>query len=75
MHPINITIYTEDTSQIEAVKTFMKSMKIKFEIANIKSYELTAEQQQVLDSQINLNKNLYKDAETIYTDLKNSYKL
>lgn len=75
MHPINIKIYPEDTSQIEAIKTFMKSMKIKFEITNIKSYELTAEQQKVLDSQINLNKILYKDAETIYTDLKNSYKL
>lgn len=75
MHPINITMYTRDTSQIEAVKVFMESMKIKFEIVNVKSYELTARQQQVLDSQINLNKKLYKDAETIYTDLKNSYQL
>lgn len=75
MHPINITMYTRDTSQIEAVKAFMESMKIKFEIVNVKSYELTARQQQVLDSQINLNKKLYKDAETIYTDLKNSYQL
>ena len=75
MHPINITMYTRDTSQIEAVKAFMESMKIKFEIENVKSFKLTAEQQQVLDSQINLNKNLYKDAETIYTDLKNRYEL
>ena len=75
MHPINITMYTRDTSQIEAVKAFMESMKIKFEIVNVKSFKLTAEQQQVLDSQINLNKKLYKNAETIYTDLKNSYEL
>ena len=75
MHAINITMYTQDTSQIEAVKTFMKSLNIKFEITNVKFYELTAKQQHVLDNQINLNKILYKDAETIYTDLKNSYKL
>lgn len=72
MHAINITMYTQDTSQIEAVKTFMKSLNIKFEITNVKFYELTAKQQHVLDNQINLNKILYKDAETIYTDLKNS---
>lgn len=53
----------------------MKSLNIKFDITNVKSYELTAKQQHVLDNQINLNKILYKDAETIYTDLKNSYKL
>ncbi|KQW99342.1 hypothetical protein [Flavobacterium sp. Root420] len=75
MHAINITMYTQDTTQIEAVKTFMKSLNIKFEITNVKFYELTAKQQHVLDNQINLNKILYKDAETIYTDLKNSYKL
>ena len=75
MHAINITMYTQDTSQIDAVKTFMKSLNIKFEITNVKFYELTAKQQHVLDNQINLNKILYKDAETIYTDLKNSYQL
>lgn len=75
MHAINITMYTQDTSQIEAVKTFMKALNIKFEIANVKSYELTVEQQLVLDNQINLDNSLYKDAATIYTDLKNKYKL
>ena len=75
MHAINITMYTQDTSQIEAVKTFMKALNIKFEIANVKSYELTVEQQLVLDNQINLDNSLYNDAATIYTDLKNKYKL
>lgn len=75
MQAINITAYTEDASQIEAVKAFMKALKIKFEIANVKSYELSPEQQEILDSQINLDKNLYTDAEVIYTDLKKKYEL
>ena len=40
-----------------------------------KPYNLSDEQQQILDSQIDLDKNLYRDADTIYTDLKNRYKL
>ncbi|OCB75942.1 hypothetical protein B0A79_02440 [Flavobacterium piscis] len=75
MQAINITAYTEDASQIEAVKAFMKALKIKFEIANVKSYELSTEQQEILDSQINLDKSLYTDAESIYTDLKKKYEL
>ncbi|PIF30014.1 hypothetical protein CLU81_0402 [Flavobacterium sp. 9] len=75
MQAINITAYMEDASQIEAVKAFMKALKIKFEIANVKSYELSAEQQEILDSQINSDKNLYTDAESIYTDLKKKYEL
>jgi hypothetical protein len=38
MQPINITAYTEDDSQIEAVKAFMKALKIKFEISKDKPY-------------------------------------
>ena len=75
MQAINITAYTEDASQIEAVKAFMKALKIKFEIANVKSYELSAEQQEILDSQINSDKSLYTDAELSYTDLKKKYEL
>ncbi|MFQ6603704.1 DUF2683 family protein [Flavobacterium sp. C3NV] len=75
MQAINITAYTEDASQIEAVKAFMKALKIKFEIANVKSYELSTEQQETLDSQINLDKSLYTDAQSIYTDLKKKYEL
>lgn len=40
----------------------MKTLKIKFEIANTKSLKLSSEQQQLLDSQINLDKKLYTDA-------------
>ena len=72
MQAINITAYTEDASQIEAVKAFMKALKIKFEIVNLKQYELSAEQQQILDSQIKLDKSLYTNAESIYKDLKRS---
>ncbi|KAF2515381.1 hypothetical protein EYY60_02525 [Flavobacterium zhairuonense] len=75
MQAINITAYTEDASQIEAVKAFMKSLKIKFEIANVKPYELSDEQQEILNSQLNSDKSLYTDAESIYTDLKKKYEL
>ncbi len=32
MQTINITAYTEDDSQIEAVKAILKALKIKFEL-------------------------------------------
>jgi hypothetical protein len=32
MQTINITAHTQDPSQIEAVKAFMKALKIKFEV-------------------------------------------
>lgn len=70
MQAINITAYIEDPSQIEAVKTFMKALKIKFEIANVRSSELSTEQQEILDSQINLNKSVYTGAESLYSNLK-----
>lgn len=75
MQAINITAYTEDASQIEAVKAFMKSLKIKFEIANVKPYELSEEQQQILNDQVDSDKKLYTDAESVYTDLKKKYEL
>lgn len=75
MQVINITAYTEDASQIEAVKAIMKALKIKFEIASTKSFKLSSEQQEILDSQINLDKNLYTNAESVYTDLKNKHEL
>lgn len=39
MQTINITAYTEDTSQIEAIKAVMKALKIKFEISKGKDYK------------------------------------
>lgn len=38
MESINITAFTQDTSQIEAIKAFMKALKIKFEISKDKPY-------------------------------------
>ena len=38
MQAINITAYTDDASQIEAVKAFMKALKIKFEISKDQPY-------------------------------------
>jgi hypothetical protein len=35
---MQIIAYTEDASQIEAVKAFMKALKIKFEISKDKPY-------------------------------------
>lgn len=39
----------------------MKALKIKFEIASIKPYELSSEQQEILNSQINLDRSHYKN--------------
>ncbi|MBU0489688.1 MAG: hypothetical protein KKD31_17230 [Bacteroidetes bacterium] len=38
MQIINFTAYTNDTSQIEAIKAFMKALKIKFEVSKSKPY-------------------------------------
>ena len=40
-----------------------------------KTYTLTKEQQQILDSQINSDKSTYTEAETLYSDLKKKYDL
>jgi hypothetical protein len=33
MEAINIKAYTEDKSQVDAIKAFMKALKIKFEVS------------------------------------------
>ena len=38
MQTINITAHPKDDSQVEAVKAFMKALKIKFEIYKEKPY-------------------------------------
>ncbi len=38
MQTINITVHTEDASQIEAIKAVIKAFKIKYEIAKTKPY-------------------------------------
>jgi hypothetical protein len=42
---------------------------------NTKPYNLSKEQQQILDSQLNSDKATYTNAETLYTDLKKKYEL
>ena len=37
MKAVNITAYTDDASQIEAIKAFMKALKIKFELSKEES--------------------------------------
>lgn len=39
MKAINITAYTEDESQIEAIKAVIKAFKIKYSISNAKKTE------------------------------------
>lgn len=75
MANINISFHSQDDSQVDAVKAFMKSLKIKFEISKERPIELSKEQQQILDSQLNPNKFTYMNAESLYVDLKNKYEL
>jgi|UPI0002F73AFA hypothetical protein len=75
MSTINITLHPNDDAQVEAVKAFMKALKIKFEISKEKTFVLSSEQQKVLDSQIGLDKKDYTDADTVYANLKNKYGL
>lgn len=42
---------------------------------NLKTHYLTNEQQDLLDSQLNPDKNTYADAETLYSDLRKEYEI
>ena len=46
MQPINITAYIKDDSQIEAVKAFMKALKIKFEVTKQEDNSIFIEEMQ-----------------------------
>jgi len=50
MKAINITAYTDDSSQIEAIKAFMKALKIKFEVSKGESPYNSEFAQKVLES-------------------------
>jgi hypothetical protein len=39
MQATNITAYTEDASQLDAIKAFMKALKIKFEVQKESPYD------------------------------------
>ena len=42
---------------------------------NNKSYNLSVAEQNILDSQLNSDKNTYTDVEKLYTELKGKYEL
>ena len=71
METINISFHSQDDSQVEAVKAFMKSLKTKYEISKEKAITLCKEQQQILDSQLIPEESTYTNAESLYVDLKN----
>lgn len=52
MATVNITMHPKDDTQIEAVKAFMKALKIKFEISNEKVLPLSNEQKEAIDQSI-----------------------
>jgi hypothetical protein len=58
MQTINFTAYTKDASQIEAVKAFMKALKIKFEVSKDLPYnpefvaKIEKSKQQALDGKV-----------------------
>jgi hypothetical protein len=39
METINIKAYTTDTSQVDAIKAFMKTLKIKYEVLKEEPYD------------------------------------
>lgn len=52
MSSIHIVMHPKDEAQIEAVKAFMKALKIKFEISDEKGTTLTPEQKSAIDDAI-----------------------
>jgi hypothetical protein len=58
MQTINFTAYTEDALQIEAVKAFMKALKIKFKVSEDLPYnpefvaKIEKSKQQALDGKV-----------------------
>ncbi|MEX0996160.1 MAG: DUF2683 family protein [Flavobacteriaceae bacterium] len=52
MATVNITLHPKDDAQIEAVKAFMKALKIKFEISKEKANTLSGEQKKAIDQAI-----------------------
>lgn len=75
MCAINIKAQPQDESQVEALKAFMKALKIKFEISEEEKVVLSDEQQKFLDSQLKVEKALCTDAGELYDNLKTKYGL
>ena len=64
---INWITEIQDSSIVEKIKVIMSSER--------RSYNLTDEQQEILDSQIGLDSSLYVDADKLVSDIKAKYEL
>ncbi len=64
---INWITEIQDSSIVEKIKVIMSSDR--------KPYNLTDEQQEILDSQIGLDSSLYVDADKLVSDIKAKYEL
>ena len=64
---INWITEIQDSSIVEKIKVIMSSDR--------RSYNLTDEQQEILDSQIGLDSSLYVDADKLVSDIKAKYEL
>lgn len=78
METISIDVLTSKLknapqSVLDRVNDYVDEL-IKHE-THTKPYSLSSPQQQILDGQLNSNKAIYKDAESLYSELKNKYEL
>ena len=64
---INWITEIQDSSIVEKIKVIMSSDR--------KPYNLTDEQQEILDNQIGLDSSLYVDADKLVSDIKAKYEL
>ena len=64
---INWITEIQDFEIVEKIKVIMSSDR--------KPYNLTDEQQEILDSQIGLDSSLYVDADKLVSDIKTKYEL
>jgi hypothetical protein len=60
-------------SVLESVIAYVDTLMVPNTVS--KTYNLTKEQQQLLDDQIRSDKSTYTKAETLYSDLKSKYEL
>ena len=73
MTTVNITIHSEDFTQIEAVKAFMNASKIKFEIKENAS-KLTEEHKSAIDEAVlSIDKHGVFDHQLVMEETKKRY--
>ena len=64
MQATNITAYTEDASQLDAIKAFMKALKIKFEVQKESPYDKNFVNK-ILKGDEEFKKGKYKSIKTV----------